>query len=117
MQNHAPTIMAYSKIVGQDDLKLALELTYIAPTIGGVLVSGQKGTGKSTTVRGFAQMMWAKLPVTLPINATEDRVIGGWQIDELLKTKAVWQPGVLVEANDQMLYVDEVNLLDDQIVN
>jgi magnesium chelatase subunit I len=117
MDTQIPHIMSYSKIVGQNQLKLALELSFIAPQIGGVLITGEKGTGKSTTVRGFAQMMWDKLPVTLPINATEDRVIGGWKIDELLQTKAVWQPGVLMEANDEMLYIDEVNLLDDQIVN
>src|SRR6185369_11870641 len=103
MDSQIPHIMSYSKIVGQSELKLALELSFIAPQIGGVLITGEKGTGKSTTVRGFAQMMWDKLPVTLPINATEDRVIGGWKIDELLQTKAVWQPGVLMEANDEML--------------
>ena len=117
MDDQIAQIMPYSKIVGQEDLKLALELSYIAPRIGGVLISGQKGTGKSTTVRAFALMMWGKLPVTLPINATEDRVIGGWKIDELLKSNDVWQEGVLIEANDEMLYIDEVNLLDDHIVN
>jgi magnesium chelatase subunit I len=117
MSNQTPPILAYSKIVGQEELKLALELSYIAPSLRGVLVSGQKGTGKSTTVRAFAQMMWDKLPVTLPINATEDRVVGGWKIDELLKTNDVWQPGVLIEANKQLLYIDEVNLLDDHLVN
>jgi magnesium chelatase subunit I len=117
MDNHIAQIMAYSKIVGQEDLKLALELSYIAPSIGGVLISGQKGTAKSTTVRAFGLMMWDKLPVTLPINATEDRVIGGWKIDELLKSNDVWQPGVLTEANNEILYIDEVNLLEDHIVN
>jgi len=117
MNDQIPQIMAYSKMVGQEDLKLALELSYIAPSIGGVLISGQKGTGKSTTVRAFALMMWDRLPVTLPINATEDRVVGGWKIDELLKSNDVWQPGVLIEANNEILYIDEVNLLDDHIVN
>ena len=110
-------ILPYSKIVGQEDLKLALELAYIAPRIGGVLISGHRGTGKSTTVRTFAQMMHGDLPVTLPINATEDRVVGGWQIDELMRGKPEPKKGLLEESNGQMLYVDEVNLLDDHIVN
>lgn len=110
-------ILPYSLIVGQEQLKLALELAYIAPRIGGVLISGQRGTGKSTAVRAFAKMMTGKLPVTLPINATEDRVVGGWKIDQLMDGKAVAQPGLLEKANGSLLYIDEVNLLDDHIVN
>lgn len=115
-------ILPYSRIVGQEQLKLALELAYIAPHIGGVLISGERGTGKSTTVRAFAQMMYATpeddgLPITIPINATEDRVVGGWKIDELMASRAVPQPGLLEEANGKLLYVDEINLLDDHIVN
>ncbi len=110
-------ILPYRLIVGQQQIKLALELAYIAPRIGGVLLSGQRGTGKSTAVRAFAQMMYERLPVTLPINATEDRVVGGWRIDELMESKAVSQKGLLEEANGGLLYIDEVNLLDDHIVN
>jgi magnesium chelatase subunit I len=62
-------------------------------------------------------MMYGQLPVTLPINATDDRVIGGWDINELLGGKGVPLPGLLEEANGSMLYVDEINLLDDHIVN
>src|SRR5207248_7357981 len=82
-----------------------------------VLISGERGTGKSTIVRAFAQMMYDDLPVTIPINATEDRVVGGWQIDELMRTNAKPQKGLLKEADGKLLYVDEVNLLDDHIVN
>lgn len=111
-------ILPYSQIVGQAQIKLALEIAYIAPPrLGGVLISGQRGTGKSTAVRAFAQMIYDRLPVTLPINATEDRVVGGWKIDELMKSEAKWQDGLLQAANGQLLYVDEVNLLDDHIVN
>jgi magnesium chelatase subunit I len=112
-----PPIMPYSMVVGQDQTKLALELSYIAPRIGGVLISGQRGTGKSTIVRAFAQMMYEKPLVTLPINATEDRVVGGWQIKKLMDGQAQMQDGLLKEADKSILYVDEVNLLDDHIVN
>lgn len=110
-------ILPYTEIVGQAQLKVALELAYIAPRIGGVLISGQRGTGKSTAVRAFSQMIYERLPVTLPINATEDRVVGGWQIDQLMRGEAKEQPGLLEEADGTLLYVDEINLLDDHIVN
>jgi magnesium chelatase subunit I len=111
-------ILPYSQIVGQEQIKLALEIASVAPQrLGGVLISGQRGTGKSTAVRAFAQMVYNQLPVTLPINATEDRVVGGWKIDALMRSESTWQSGLLEEANDRLLYVDEVNLLDDHIVN
>lgn len=114
----AVPILPYSRVVGQDELKLALELNFIAPRIGGVLVTGQRGTAKSTVVRAFALMTGGRLPVTLPINATDDRVLGGWELDALMRGEAKRQAGLLEEAHEKgMLYVDEVNLLDDHIVN
>jgi magnesium chelatase subunit I len=115
-------ILPYSRVVGQGELKLALELSYIAPGIGGVLISGQRGTAKSTAVRAFCMMMNddGELPVTLPINATDDRVVGGWRLDKLmLDREPVPQPGLLQKAGDrgELLYIDEVNLLEDHIVN
>ncbi len=111
-------VLPYSRIVGQKDVKRALELSYIAPGIGGVLISGQRGTAKSTAVRAFSLMMYGELPVTLPINATDDRIIGGWRLDELMRGAPVKQPGLLEEAGRRgMLYIDEVNLLDDHLVN
>lgn len=69
-------------------------------------------------VRAFALMTGGKLPVTLPINATDDRVLGGWELDALMRGEAKRQTGLLEEAHEKgMLYVDEVNLLDDHIVN
>lgn len=111
-------ILPYSHVVGQAELKLALELNYIAPRIGGVLISGQRGTAKSTVVRAFSLLTGGELPVTLPINATDDRVLGGWELDALMRGEARTQPGLLEEAGEKgMLYIDEVNLLDDHIVN
>ena len=105
-------------MVGQEDLKLALELTYIAPKIGGVLLSGDRGTGKSTLVRAFGAMAYGKQPITLPINATEDRVVGGWDIQKILTSnKLERKEGLLEQAQKGILYIDEVNLLDDRIVN
>jgi magnesium chelatase subunit I len=112
-----PQILPYSLIIGQETLKRALELAYIAPNLGGVLLSGHRGTGKSTAVRAFSLMMYDRLPVTLPINVSEDRVVGGWDVDELMRGHSEWQPGLLKKANGNMLYIDEVNLLDDHIVN
>lgn len=117
MDDITASVLPYSEIVGQCHIKLALELAYIAPRIGGVLISGQRGTAKSTTVRAFTIMMHQKLPVTIPINATEDRVVGGWQIVKALNGKPEPQPGLIQEADNNLLYIDEVNLLDDHIVN
>ncbi|KPI18650.1 Magnesium chelatase [Actinobacteria bacterium OK074] len=111
-------ILPYSRVVGQDDLKLALELNHVVPRIGGVLMAGARGTAKSTLVRAFALMVHDELPVTLPINATDDRIVGGWELDALMRGEAQPQPGLLEEAAAKgLLYVDEVNLLDDHLVN
>ncbi|WDZ83384.1 AAA family ATPase [Micromonospora cathayae] len=119
-QAPTPRILPYSLVVGQEALKLALEVSYVAPQVGGVLASGERGTAKSTVVRSFAMMMSGRLPVTLPINTTDDRLLGGWQIDALMRAEAKPYPGLLEQASAQaggMLYVDEVNLLDDHLVN
>lgn len=115
--NSSIPILPYSLLVGQEVLKLSLELAYIAPRLGGVLLSGQRGTGKSTAVRAFSKMVYGDLPVTLPINATEDRVVGGLDVDKLMQSDAKWKDGLLVEAKNKLLYIDEINLLDDHIVN
>ncbi|KPA17574.1 magnesium chelatase [Candidatus Magnetomorum sp. HK-1] len=117
MESNIP-VLYYSDIRGQNTLKTALEIAYITgPRIGGVLISGERGTGKSTIVRSFSKMMFDVLPVTLPINATEDRVVGGWDIKAIMAGEAKQRKGLLKEANGKILYIDEVNLLDDHIVN
>ncbi|MEV6007774.1 AAA family ATPase [Streptomyces sp. NPDC051976] len=112
------TVLPYSRVVGQDDVKLALELNYVAPDIGGVLITGQPGTAKSTVVRAFSLMIRDRLPVTLPIDATDDRVLGGWDLDALMRGLTEEKPGLLEAAHDDgLLYIDEVNLLSDHVVN
>lgn len=111
-------ILPYSLIVGQSELRRALEIGYVGRL--GVLATGQRGTAKSTTIRAFAMLMHGDLPVTLPIGVTDDRVLGGWSVDALLADKPdpVWMPGLISRAGEMgMLYVDEINLLDDHIVN
>jgi magnesium chelatase subunit I len=147
----------FAAIVGQDSLKLALILNIIDPTIGGVLIRGEKGTAKSTAVRGLADILPVievvencpfQMPdrdgcsvcgdasdsfcsdaapatttrkiavVELPLGATEDRLVGTLNIEHALKTgEKKFEPGILAQAHRGILYVDEVNLLDDHLVD
>lgn len=112
-------LLPYTKVVGQKTLRDLLEVAYVMGSKGGgVLVSGERGTAKSTIVRSFATLMYDRLPVTLPINATDDRVMGGWEIDTLMRGNPEPKKGLLQQAGEAgMLYIDEVNLLDDHIIN
>jgi magnesium chelatase subunit I len=111
-------LLPYSYIVGQDQLKWLLEVDYVMrSSVGGVLISGERGTAKSTIVRSFANMISGQLPVTLPINTTDGRVVGDWDVKSLASGAPEKKPGLLQKANGKMLYIDEVNLLDDHIIN
>jgi Mg-chelatase subunit ChlI len=144
----------FSAIVEQERLKRALLLNAVNPAVGGVLIVGPSGTGKSTAVRGLAELLpeidvvvdcpfgcsphepcgacrrraeaGEKLPATrrrrrivdLPLNATEDRVAGSVDIARALKDgERALEPGLLAEANRGILYVDEINLLDDHLTD
>ena len=151
-------VFPFTAIVGQDEMKLALQLNVIDPKIGGVLIMGDRGTGKSTTIRAIADLLpeievvaedpfnshptnlelmssevksqiqsdsndietdFIKIPmIDLPLGATEDRVCGTIDIEKAL-TEGVkaFEPGLLAKANRGILYVDEVNLLDDHLVD
>jgi len=145
-------VFPFTAIVGQEEMKLALLLNVIDPKIGGVMIMGDRGTGKSTTIRALADLLpeidviaddpfnsdpnepdWmsdaatahsrsiVKKKVTmvdLPLGATEDRVCGTIDIEKALSEGVkAFEPGLLAKANRGILYVDEVNLLDDHLVD
>jgi magnesium chelatase subunit I len=134
----------FAAIIGQAEMKLALQLNVIDPKIGGVMIMGDRGTGKSTTIRALADLLpditiikndpfntdpkglqkeyeteEIKIPmVELPLGATEDRVCGTINLKEILSGgSSTFEPGLLARANRGLLYVDEINLLDDHLVD
>ncbi|MFE4107559.1 magnesium chelatase ATPase subunit I [Almyronema epifaneia] len=144
-------VFPFTAVIGQEDMKLALLLNVIDPKIGGVMIMGDRGTGKSTTIRALADLLpeievvaddpfnraaddpallsertgqaiatvKKKVPmVDLPLGATEDRVCGTIDIEKALAEGVkAFEPGLLAKANRGLLYVDEVNLLDDHLVD
>jgi magnesium chelatase subunit I len=151
-----PLTFPFSAIVGQDEMKLAILIAAVDPSVGGVLVLGDRGTGKSTAVRALAALLprmratvgcryhcdpaeaasrceqcpevkgrgkprgeLIPVPVVdLPLGATEDRVVGALDLERALAhgVKA-FEPGLLARANRGFLYIDEVNLLEDHLVD
>ncbi len=122
----------FSAIVGQDEMKLALLIAAVDARIGGVMVFGDRGTGKSTAARSLAALLppitvtgaegrARKVPVPfvdLPLGATEDRVVGALDIERALGSgEKAFEPGLLAKADRGFLYIDEVNLLEDHIVD
>lgn len=150
-------VFPFTAIVGQEEMKLSLILNVIDPKIGGVMIMGDRGTGKSTTIRALADLLpnidvvagdpfnsdpqdpdlmsdevkekiQQQIPldivkkkvqmVDLPLGATEDRVCGTIDIEKALSQGVkAFEPGLLAKANRGILYVDEVNLLDDHLVD
>ena len=119
-----PSYFPFSAIVGQEKLKEALILNAINPAIGGVLIFGEKGTAKSTAVRGLKNILGLissdkEVPlVELPLSATEEMIVGTINIPNTLKTEKIQiEYGLLHKANGGIIYIDEVNLLEDHLVD
>ncbi|MGD0083420.1 MAG: VWA domain-containing protein [Acidimicrobiales bacterium] len=116
-----PVGFPFVAVVGLDDVKLALLIGAVEPRLGGVLLRGEKGSAKTTLARGLAALLPGDPPppfVDLPIGATEDRVVGTLDLSEVLRSgDRKLHPGLLSAAHGGLLYVDEVNLLPDHLVD
>lgn len=113
-----PIYFPFSAIVGQEKMKRALLLNVVDPSLGGVLILGEKGTAKSTIVRALSTLQAGMTVVELPIATTEDKLIGSIDIEHAISTGEVcFSPGILARSHGNILYVDEVNLLEDYLVD
>ncbi|HWF56581.1 MAG TPA: VWA domain-containing protein [Solirubrobacteraceae bacterium] len=111
-------VFPLSAIVGQQELIDALLINAVAPEVGGVLVRGERGTAKTTAVRGLAPLLPGPAPlVELPLGATLDRLVGSLDLARALDGEHRYEAGLIVKAHQGILYVDEVNLLADHLVD
>ncbi len=108
----------FSAIIGQDKLKKALLLSACDPALGGVLISGNRGTAKSTLARSLADLLDNQAFVNCPLGVTEDRLLGSLDVQQVLENSRLkFSPGLFSKAHQGVLYVDEINLLADHLVD
>jgi magnesium chelatase subunit I len=111
-------LFPFSALLGQDNLQRALLLAAIDASIGGVLIEGPRGTAKSTSARAISELLPDGHFVTLPLGASEEQLLGSLDIEGALQENKVrFAPGLLAKAHGGVLYVDEVNLLPDALVD
>ncbi|WP_303868859.1 VWA domain-containing protein [Acetobacterium wieringae] len=111
------TVFPFVAVVGQEEIKNALIWNVINPQIGGVLISGEKGTAKSSLARGVCKLTVDTELVELPLNTTEDRLLGNVDFEHAIRFgERRFEAGILKKADGNLLYVDEVNLLSDHLV-
>ncbi len=114
----AKPLFPFSALLGQDNLQRALLLAAIDAGIGGVLIEGPRGTAKSTSARAISELLPDGHFVTLPLGASEEQLLGSLDIEGVLQAGTVnFAPGLLAKAHGGVLYVDEVNLLPDALVD
>ena len=112
------TVFPLAAIVGQDSVKQALLIAAVNPKAGGVLVTGEKGTAKSTLVRALSEVTGKARIIELPLSATEDMVFGGLDLQQAVGCgERRFLPGILARAHHHILYIDEINLLRREFVN
>ena len=108
----------FTAIVGQEDVKACLLYCLVNPRVGGVLISGECGAGKTTLVRGLADLVKDMRIVELPLGATEDRLLGTLDVGAAItRGEKRFEPGLLKSADGNILYVDEINLLAAHMAN
>jgi len=108
----------FTAVVGQRKLKTALLLAACDPLLGGVLISGNRGTAKSTLARSLADLLDGKAFINCPLGVSEDRLLGSLNVEHALaKGKLIFSPGLFAKAHGGVLYVDEINLLPDHLVD
>ena len=113
-----PPAFPFTALQGQQPLQTALLLVAVDPLLGGVLVEGPRGTAKSTSARALAALLPAGRFVNLPLGATEEQLVGSLDLEAALQDSRVqFRPGLLAQAHQGILYVDEVNLLADGLVD
>lgn len=114
---HTNSLYPFTAVVGQEQAKKALLIALVNPRVGGLLIGGRKGTAKSILARSTKELIGSKQFIDLPLNVTEDMLFGSIDIEYAVsKGQKRFAPGILARANENILYIDEVNLLRQELL-